>query len=45
MNPLDVSCEKLIPETASATEDIIELKAQLGKMQMQIDILEETINA
>lgn len=44
MNPLDAPREELIPETASATEDIAELKAQLRKMQMQIDILEETIN-
>ena len=45
MNPSDDPREELVPGTFSATEDIAELKAQVQEMQMQIDILKETINA
>ena len=44
MNPSDDPREELVPGTFSATEDIAELKAQMQEMQMQIDILKETIN-
>ena len=44
MNPSDDPREELVPGTFSATEDIAELKAQVQEMQMQIDILKETIN-
>ena len=44
MNPSDDPREGLVPGTFSATEDIAELKAQMQEMQMQIDILKETIN-
>ena len=43
MNPSDDPREELVPGTFSATEDIAELKAQVQEMQMQIDILKETI--
>lgn len=44
MNPSDDPRGELVPGTFSATEDIAELKAQVQEMQMQIDILKETIN-
>jgi transposase-like protein len=44
MNPNDDPRGKLSPDAASSSEEINELKAQVQDMQMQIDILKETIN-
>ena len=44
MNPADDPHGKLVPDTASSSEEINELKAQVQDMQIQIDILKETIN-
>ena len=44
MNPGDNPRGKLVPGTASSSEDINDLKGQVHDMQMQIDILKETIN-
>jgi hypothetical protein len=44
MNPADDPRGTLTPGAASATEDIAALKAQIQEMQMQIDILKESIN-
>jgi transposase InsO family protein len=44
MNQADDPRGTLVPGTVSATEDIAALKAQMQEMQMQIDILKETIN-
>lgn len=44
MNPAHDPRGKLVPGTASSSEEINELKEQVQDMQMQIDILKETIN-
>ena len=44
MNPADDPRGILMPGTASSSEEINELKAQVRDMQMQLDILKETIN-
>jgi len=44
MNPADAPRGHLAPGTPSSSEEINELKAQVQDMQMQIDILKETIN-
>lgn len=44
MNPEDDPRGKLVPGTASSSEEINELKSEVEDMRMQIDILKETIN-
>ena len=44
MNPNDDPRGKLIPGRISSSEEIDELRAQIRDMQMEIDILKETIN-
>ena len=43
-NPADTPRGKLIPGTVSSSEEISRLNAQVQDMQMQIDILNETIH-
>jgi putative transposase len=44
MNPKDDPRGKLVPGTASFSEEINELKSEVEDMRLQIDILKETIN-
>ena len=44
MTPADDPRGTLMPGTVSSSEEIAALKAQMQEMQMQIDILKETIN-
>lgn len=44
MNSEDDPRGKLVPGTASSSEEINELKSEVKDMRMQIDILKETIN-
>lgn len=44
MTPADDPRGTLVPGAVSSSEDIADLKAQMQEMQMQIDILKETIN-
>ena len=43
MNPNDVPRGKLTPDVSSSFEKINELRSQIQNMQMEIDILKETI--
>ena len=44
MNPKDDPRGRLVPGTASSSEEINELKSEMKDLRMQIDILKETVN-